>query len=777
MVCGHRKQLLVSLFITLLGLSIQTSTFNPDTSSRYQEKNIKVNETHEHDLDRVESSSASSVAIGQNSSYFHIQVAAIHVDKSEFPLSKLLFKLTLRLALESVEKRLSQQRVKLSVSVRSATTCSRQYAGAVAADEYYTKRARLFIVSGCDDAIRAVSRLASRWQVPVMTAAGFGLDLSDKSIHRTLIRVAFSLKAAVEFLFKIMKSFQWRRFNLIVDESDSNCQALRGSIEKQLSFIKTLDSRNDTSEQLSVNTISLDIQTLITMDLGTDSNSTDGGGGSSVFGLAGKRGSNGAAIDRWPNEITEQAIRDALEQSSLYSRVNVLLLPQIHLRKFMLSVYDSNMANGMYTFINMPLLSITSEDQVDNTAASSAAKFSKQSYTTSFGENVFVWRSLSSSRNAHAKQAFESLMSIYLKSPTTKAYVYFASKLSNLANTEYATTTTTQSSLALAGKVPLVPPATKTQLSINPYSASFYDCLQIYAIALEESLKSIRKETNAMAKRSLKSRLHASIIDLVRNRRFENLLTGSIVINHNGDRETDYTLDDMNQITGKFNPVIWYRGDTKEMERLSRIQWSSDLSVGPTVDNVDCNLTGTCPSKPFSRFMVTLVLLAAPLIMITGFVLYFVHNRIHLESQLVDYWWRIDIRDIEIIASRRKNLGGGASIGTVEICGSQTESVQRAITDASNQSDKGTEVGLYKAKNDTTIQDSAVGQRTTITKVTDTSAFNSSAPDVCYGSIVLGIYKLNKVALKPISKFRQTRKMMMEIRGVSSKSPSLTSPV
>lgn len=709
--------------------------------------------------DSVNTTSSSS---SPSSPIFHIQVTAIHIDKSEFPLSKLLFKLTLKLALDSAEKRLESRRIKLSLSIRSANTCSRQYAGAVAAEEYYLKRTRLFIVSGCDDAIRGVSRLASGWQVPVMTAAGFGADLNDKTIHKSLIRVAFSLKTAVEFLVKVLKSFQWKRVNLIVDESDTNSLALKDGIEKNFAHF---NAQNESTQSFILNTISLDLKksTLAQQFHNNLNQSAD------LSSRINGNQSNYSFDDKWPNNLTETSVRDALKQSSLFSRVNILLIPQHYLRKFMLSVYDQGMANGLYTFINMPLLfSSNSEDQLDNAVAISGSNYSKQSYVTSTGENVFIWRSLLSTRNSQAKQAFESLMLIYLKTPTTKAYIYFANKLSNLANTNYATTTTTATTIMKPSNKQgsssqtnqLVFGSNKIQLSINPYSASFYDCLQIYAIVLDELFQRIKNESDKSIRKKLRLELHSNLINSMRNRRYDNLVTGSISLNTNGDREADYTLDDLNQMTGKFSPVILYKGETSEIERLSRIQWSSFDNVGPTIDNVDCSLNNTCPSKPWSRFLITILLMAAPPAIIMGSILYFVYNKIRLESQLVDYWWKISLSDIEIVLTKRKTAGNCSSIVTN---GSQV-SVPTLPSIKLSKSALADETQQFK--------DSSVGINQTvksgITKVTNTSvAYNSSVGDVCYGDIVLGIYKMAKVALKPISKFHQSRKLMIELRTVS----------
>jgi hypothetical protein len=609
-----------------------------------------------------------------------ILVTAIHVDKAEFPLGRLLFRLTLELALSEANKYLEKHmkqagnklsghfdKLELALNVRSANTCSRQFAAALAAEEYYRKRARSFIVSGCDDAIRDVSRLASQWRVPIMTAAGFGADLGDKSVHKSLVRVAFSLQAAVEFLFKIMKMFHWSRANLVVDESDPNSLALKESVANHLAGHHRAGGSRPAdlaaaaaNFSVHLNTIVLDLKALSAARAATSKNAAVAaalGEDAQTMDVGQQQHQQHQSDDKWPNEITEQAIDDTLWRCSRFSRVTILLISQRHLRKFMLSAYDQNMANGHYTFINMPLLPIDdrlSEDELPamaNTGGggggasgdassehkhplppvshagytagggrSAAAAAASAGLGAATGENEFVWRSLQPrARNAHAKHAFESLMSIYLRTPTTKAYVYFVSNLNNLANANQSpgVAPSSGSNSSGAGSAMVAPLAgqnsswsalrdtgpaqsagkagtgaaatpnarQRIKLNTSPYSASFYDSLLIYARTLHESLvletgngSSASAASKAAIGRPSLARANAMVSKLIRNRRFDNMATGSVFINANGDRETDFTLDDMNEMTGKFAPVILFRGETREIERVGRIHWSSDSS-------------------------------------------------------------------------------------------------------------------------------------------------------------------------------------------------------
>lgn len=169
------------------------------------------------------------------------------------------------------------------------------------------------------------------------------------------------------------------------------------------------------------------------------------------------------------------------------------------------------------------------------------------------------------------------------------------------------------------------------------------------------------------------------------------------------------------------------------------------------MDTVECHLTGTCPGRHLSKFSVTFLLLATPLAIVVSVVLYFLYNHISLESQLVDYWWKINYEDIDILATRRK---GGTSVPDSTAHGSLVSTQESGPNPASRGTKK---TGISSAV-----------AHTTVTKVTEASgAFTSSAVDICYGDINLGIFKLVKVAIKPIGKFHQSRKLMIELRTVS----------
>lgn len=172
------------------------------------------------------------------------------------------------------------------------------------------------------------------------------------------------------------------------------------------------------------------------------------------------------------------------------------------------------------------------------------------------------------------------------------------------------------------------------------------------------------------------------------------------------------------------------------------------------------------------------MLISAPVGLVMCLILYLVYSQINLESQLVDYWWKVSLKDVELIETRRKQAGAGSSIvsGGAAGCGSQasifSKTPKQAEDDITDISDKTTREPATQADGLKLIKkcESDFANKTSnITKATNTntSAFASTAADVCYGDIHLGIYKLAKVALKPIDKFNQSRKLMIELRTVS----------
>lgn len=161
-------------------------------------------------------------------------------------------------------------------------------------------------------------------------------------------------------------------------------------------------------------------------------------------------------------------------------------------------------------------------------------------------------------------------------------------------------------------------------------------------------------------------------------------------------------------------------------------------------------------------------MLAIPSIASAGLIFLFIYKRLSLESQLVDHWWKVGIDEVEIVTTRRKAVGGSSSghlTGTSSLVSSQAKTITLSEHETKQSRESNTQ------KRDSLSQSRGPQSelvKSTVTKVTLNSGCTSNtAIDVCYGSIGLGIYRLNKVALKPILKLHQSRKLMIELRTVS----------
>ena len=76
-------------------------------------------------------------------------------------------------------------------------------------------------------------------------------------------------------------------------------------------------------------------------------------------------------------------------------------------------------------------------------------------------------------------------------------------------------------------------------------------------------------------------------------------ITGNISIDENGDRNADFSLLDMDPVTGSFEPVANYYGVTKEVVDLpgKRIHWPGGLHTPPP-DTPKCGFDGSkCTQK------------------------------------------------------------------------------------------------------------------------------------------------------------------------------------
>ncbi|KPM04974.1 atrial natriuretic peptide receptor 1-like protein [Sarcoptes scabiei] len=283
-----------------------------------------------------------------------------------------------------------------------------------------------------------------------------------------------------------------------------------------------------------------------------------------------------------------------LKQSSRNARVIILIMNGESTRQMMIDAHGLGMGNGEYVFFGIELL--------------------KQSGSSS----DFSWYKAGDRKNKIAKEMYEALMMIAVRVPTSPEYTSFVHKVSKISSEEY-------------GKLANVE-------DVNPVVAAFYDCVWLYAYAYNESLA-----------RGYDVRDGRKLMIPIWNSTYPNGLSGDIFLNENGDREVDYTLNDLDPETGTMRPVATYFGSRRIFDKFAgvEIHWPKDF--GPPPDIPDCGFDGQaihCLPKETFPIWASLLIVFSIITVLTLMIAVFIFKKIKLEQDLNDNWWRINYNDL-----------------------------------------------------------------------------------------------------------------------------------
>ncbi|KAL3253720.1 hypothetical protein MRX96_054499 [Rhipicephalus microplus] len=238
---------------------------------------------------------------------------------------------------------------------------------------------------------------------------------------------------------------------------------------------------------------------------------------------------------------TAESIVKRLRVARDRARVFIILCSGDVVRRVLILAYSLGMGNGEFVFINVNLIESQSE------------------------QNGLGWFKQNDRMNRVAKLMYQSLLVIRVRVPTSVEYRNFVALLIKYARDNY-------NSLIY-------------DHDINPVVAAFYDSVLMYAWSLNETLADGGDPRDG---RTLARRLW--------NNTFRAGLTGDISINENGDREADYTLNDLDPDTGVMVPVGTYFGATQEFEYVmgTEIHWPGSRN-GPPLDVPECGFQGDEP--------------------------------------------------------------------------------------------------------------------------------------------------------------------------------------
>ncbi|XP_076365945.1 guanylate cyclase 2G-like [Tachypleus tridentatus] len=121
---------------------------------------------------------------------------------------------------------------------KNYTNCISHTAGALAAEEYYKQGVSVFVGPGCSFALDSVARMATYWNIPVCTAAGFDAALNDENIFKTFMRIMANTQAVSRMIIRVLQSFRWRHAEVFYDKSMSIGLVTARAIQADLSLNK-----------------------------------------------------------------------------------------------------------------------------------------------------------------------------------------------------------------------------------------------------------------------------------------------------------------------------------------------------------------------------------------------------------------------------------------------------------------------------------------------------------------------------------------------------------
>ncbi|CAG0882506.1 unnamed protein product [Darwinula stevensoni] len=232
--------------------------------------------------------------------------------------------------------------------------------------------------------------------------------------------------------------------------------------------------------------------------------------------------------------------------------------------------------------------------------------------------------------NERAKQAYEAVLTVTARTPTTPEYKNFSDMVKNLtverSGMEYEEDT------------------------VNTFVAAFHDAVLLYAHALNETLREGGDVTNG-----------SDITRRMWNRSIEGI-TGTVSIDENGDRKADYSLLDMDPKTGVFHVVANYFGVTGELKDVEgkSIHWAGGRD-SPPPDTPQCGFDGSlCPDKnkeendgwimmnslaAFPNYAIVIIVLGAFVILLCV-ASFFIYRHYKLEAELASMTWKVTWSDI-----------------------------------------------------------------------------------------------------------------------------------
>ncbi|XP_011379382.1 atrial natriuretic peptide receptor 1 [Pteropus vampyrus] len=234
-------------------------------------------------------------------------------------------------------------------------------------------------------------------------------------------------------------------------------------------------------------------------------------------------------------------------------------------------------------------------------------------------------------QDVSAHKAFQAVKILTYKEPDNPDYVDFLQQLKRLAHEQF--NFTVEDGL------------------VNTIPASFHDGLLLYVQAVTETLAHGGTVTDGEA-----------ITQRMWNRSFQGV-AGYLKIDSNGDRETDFSLWDMDPETGAFRVVLNYNGTSEELVAVSGHQLNWPLGFPPP-DIPRCGFDNEDPACNQAHFstLEALALVGSLSLLSILLISVFIYRKMQLEKELASELWRVRWEDLQPSSLERHLRSAGSRL-------------------------------------------------------------------------------------------------------------------
>ncbi|XP_061178519.1 atrial natriuretic peptide receptor 3-like [Saccostrea echinata] len=419
------------------------------------------------------------------------------------------------------------------------TDCNEKTAVAAVLDAKETFNPNIIFGPPCPVSLRGVALLAAHWNIPVFDWVSQGEEFQDRKKYSTLVRFSGPLSRFPDVIFHIMSLFSWTQFAVIYDKRDQH-RALASAISK---------SQNKSSYRI-----------LQSFEVS--------------------------------NNMEEENIEQIFTELKRNSRIVIMVLPWLDMRRYMFVAYKLGMTKGGFAF-----LCIHSELYTYDTMESDV--FSDK-----------VWRRNDSSDDL-AREAFEPVFHILMKSLEKDQWTLFKAVAKEYGDKSYPN-----------WNIPVKPTLP------DAYSAHLYDAVLMWAMLTDKLLK--------VNKNPLDGELMAKMATTLTDKEEVDGLTGRVNIDHQGDRNLDFQVLDMS-VNGTFSRIISinYLNKGRKEIKLEGNKTADHVSRWPSgkvgiknapPDEPKCGFIGEkCPvteKRPDSVYIIIISILGALLVVSITIIIY-----------------------------------------------------------------------------------------------------------------------------------------------------------